>query len=51
MRESKTVVAVNSDPNAPIFQIADVGVVGDVATVVPELADAFQRGLAAEGGV
>ncbi|MFQ1001443.1 electron transfer flavoprotein subunit alpha/FixB family protein [Modestobacter sp. SSW1-42] len=37
VRSAHTVVAVNSDPDAPVFALADFGVVGDVATVVPEL--------------
>jgi electron transfer flavoprotein alpha subunit len=43
MWESQMIVAVNSDSNAPIFSLADVGVVGDVATVVPQLTEAFQQ--------
>jgi electron transfer flavoprotein alpha subunit len=50
MWESQLIVAVNSDPNAPILRVADLGVVGDVATVVPELTEAFRRGLDQEGG-
>jgi len=43
MQTSKTIVAVNKDPEAPIFELADFGVVGDLFQVVPQAADEIRK--------
>ena len=43
MQTSKTIIAVNKDPEAPIFELADFGVVGDLFTVVPQLLDEIAK--------
>jgi electron transfer flavoprotein alpha subunit len=43
MQTSKTIIAVNKDPEAPIFEIADFGVVGDLFTIAPQLTEAVAR--------
>jgi electron transfer flavoprotein alpha subunit len=43
MQTSKTIVAVNKDPEAPIFELVDFGIVGDLFNVVPQLTEEINK--------
>jgi electron transfer flavoprotein alpha subunit len=43
MQTSKTIVAVNKDPEAPIFELVDFGVVGDLHKIIPQATEEINR--------
>ncbi len=43
MRDSEMIVAINSDPSAPIFRYADMGIIGDIYEIIPKMIEKLKR--------
>ena len=43
MRNSEIIIAINIDPSAPIFKIADYGIVGDLYEIIPRLVEKIKK--------